>query len=218
MSVTCVASPAAFRGTQGRLRIRKPAVANSLSMSDLNVLLAYTALADRDAFSQLYALTRSRSWAICMRLLRDTAAAEEAMQDAYVKVWNQAAQYRPDLGSAQAWLAALVRNTCLDQLRASRREAQYVVAVPADDTDEPLEIADHRSPEALLEAGMQGRHIDDCLEQLKPRQRDLLASAYILGQSHAEVARERAMPLGTVKTLIRRAVLLLRDCLGEGVR
>lgn len=190
----------------------------ALSMSDLNVLLAYTALADRDAFSQLYALTRDRSWAICLRLLRDRAVAEEAMQDAYVKVWNQAAQYRPDLGSAQGWLTALVRNTCLDYLRAGRREAQHVVALQPDDAGEPLQLADHRSPQALLEAGMQGRHMEDCLEQLQPRQRDLLACAYILGQSHAEVARDRAMPLGTVKTLIRRAVLQLRDCLGEGAR
>jgi RNA polymerase sigma-70 factor (ECF subfamily) len=49
-------------------------------------------------------------------------------------------------------------------------------------------------------------------------QRELLAAAYVLGQSHAEIARERALPLGTVKTLIRRAVLFLRDCLGEGAR
>ncbi len=196
---------------------RRLAPANPF-MSDLNVLLAATALADRTAFSQLYVLTRQRSWAICLRLMRDTAAAEEAMQDAYVKIWNQAGQFRPGLGSAQAWLAAVVRNTCLDHLRDSQREAQHVLSMQSDDADELPEIADHRSPDALLEARVQGRHIEDCLEQLEPRQRDLLASAYILGQSHAEVARERAMPLGTVKTLIRRAVLMLRDCLGEGAR
>jgi RNA polymerase sigma-70 factor (ECF subfamily) len=186
-------------------------------MPDLQSLLAYTALADREAFSQLYAATRSRAWAICLRLLRDTAAAEEAMQDAYVKVWSQAGSYRPHLGSPEAWLSALVRNTCLDHLRASQREAQYVVANPSED-DDPPEIADHRTPEALLEAGMQGQKMQDCLGQLQPRQRELLAAAYVMGQSHAEVARERAMPLGTVKTLIRRAVLALRDCLGEGAR
>lgn len=187
-------------------------------MPDLQSLLAYTALSDRDAFSQLYAATRSRAWAICLRLLRDTAAAEEAMQDAYVKIWNQAAGYRPHLGSPEAWLSALVRNTCLDRLRASKREAQYFVPMQADEDDDPPEIADHRTPEALLEAGLQGRQMEDCLGQLQPRQRELLAAAYVMGQTHAEVARERAMPLGTVKTLIRRAVLLLRDCLGEGAR
>ncbi len=187
-------------------------------MPDLQSLLAYTALADRDAFSQLYAATRSRAWAICLRLLRDTAAAEEAMQDAYVKIWGQAASYRPHLGSPEAWLSALVRNTCLDRLRASKREAQFLVPMQLDADDNPPEIADHRTPEALLEAGFQGQHMEDCLGQLPPRQRDVLAAAYVLGQTHAEVARERALPLGTVKTLIRRAVLLLRDCLGEGAR
>jgi len=186
-------------------------------MPDLQSLLAYTALSDRDAFSQLYAAMRSRAWAICLRLLRDTAAAEEAMQDAYVKIWSQAASYRPHLGSPEVWLAALVRNTCLDRLRANKREAQYLAPARTED-DDPPEIADYRTPEALLEAGLQGQHVEDCLGQLQPRQRDLLAAAYVMGQSHAELAGERAVPLGTVKTLIRRAVLLLRDCLGEGAR
>lgn len=187
-------------------------------MPDLQSLLAYTALADRDAFGQLYAATQNRAWAICLRLLRDRSAAEEAMQDAYVKVWHQAASYRPSLGSPEAWLSALVRNTCLDRLRASKREAQYVVPLQGENDDDLPEIPDHRTPEHLLEAGLQGRQMEDCMGQLQPRQRDLLAAAYVLGQSHAEVARERVMPLGTVKTLIRRAVLFLRDCLGEGPR
>ena len=217
MSVPCAARlPASqqatiWRGARRRLSTR------TTSMPDLQSLLAYTALADRDAFSQLYAATRSRAWAICLRLLRDTAAAEEAMQDAYVKIWSQAASYRPHLGSPEAWLSALVRNTCLDRLRAGKREAQYLVPMQTDADDDPPEIADHRTPEALLEAGLQGRQMEDCLGQLQPRQRDLLAATYVLGQSHAEVARERTLPLGTVKTLIRRAVLALRDCLGEGV-
>ena len=187
-------------------------------MPDLQSLLAYTALADRDAFSQLYAATQSRAWAICLRLLRDRSFAEEAMQDAYVKVWHQAASYRPALGSPEAWISALVRNTCLDRLRANKREAQYVVSLQGDEADDPPEIADDRTPEALLEARLQGQPMEDCLGQLQPRQRELLAAAYVMGQSHAEVARERALPLGTVKTLIRRAVLFLRDCLGEGAR
>ena len=217
----CTARFSASLHAHAWLRAGRWLSTRTASMPDLQSLLAYTALADREAFAQLYAATRSRAWAICLRLLRDTAAAEEAMQDAYVKIWSQAASYRPHLGSAEAWLSALVRNTCLDRLRASKREAQHVLAMqPQGDegNDDPVEIADHRTPEALLEAGLQGQAMEDCLGRLQPRQRDLLAAAYVMGQSHAEVARERAMPLGTVKTLIRRAVLLLRDCLGEGAR
>lgn len=218
MSVRCAARFSASLHAHAWLRTGRRLSTCTASMPDLQSLLAYTALADREAFAQLYAATRSRAWAICLRLLRDTAAAEEAMQDAYVKIWSQAASYRPHLGSAEAWLSALVRNTCLDRLRASKREAQYVVAVPSSDDDDPVEIADHRTPEALLEAGLRGQAMEECLGRLQPRQRDLLAAAYVMGQSHAEVARERAMPLGTVKTLIRRAVLLLRDCLEEGAK
>ncbi len=182
------------------------------SMSDLSALLAYTALADQQAFAELYAQTRMQSWAICLRLLGDRQLAEDAMQDAYVKIWHQAGSYRPHLGDSQAWLATVVRNTCRDRLRGLRRESAHRVDA-SDDHGDPPDVADHRTPEALLAARM-GGDLEDCFEQLAPRQRDLLTAAYVMGQSHGELARERALPMGTVKTLIRRAVLALRDCLG----
>lgn len=179
-------------------------------MTDLPTLLAYTALADQEAFAQLYQRTRARAWAICLRLLRDRQAAEDAMQDAYVKVWNQAATYRPQLGLAEAWLASIVRHTCLDHLRDSRRTASRRVEL--DDVAETAELADPRSPEVLMASRLGGRE-EECIDQLQERQRDLLTAAYVMGQSHAELARERQMPLGTVKTLIRRAIVAVRDCL-----
>jgi RNA polymerase sigma-70 factor (ECF subfamily) len=137
--------------------------------------------------------TRSRCWAICLRLSRDGAQAEDAMQDAYVEVRHQAGSYRPHLGSPESWLATLVRNTCLDRLRPGRREAQHLIDLRTD--DDPPEIADHRMPEALLEASMTVGGVDNCLEQMQPHQRDLLTVTYVMGQSHAEVSQERAMRL-----------------------
>ncbi len=181
-------------------------------MSDLSALLAYTALADHKAFAALFDQTRARSWAICMRLLGDRQLAEDAMQDAYVKIWHQASSYRPHLGDPDAWLATVVRNTCRDALRSLRREGVHRVDAGDEHGNLP-EVADLRTPESLLASRMGGR-MEDCFEQLAPRQRDLLCAAYVMGQSHGELARERSLPLGTVKTLIRRAVLALRDCLG----
>ncbi len=181
-------------------------------MPDLSALLAYTALADQQAFAELYEQTRARSWTICRRMLGDDQLAEDAMQDAYVRIWHQAGSYRPHLGDAQAWLATVVRNVCRDRLRALSREGAHR-SDGADAQGDPPEVADHRTPEAVLDARMRSS-VEDCFEQLAPRQRDLLTAAYVMGQTHGELARERGLPLGTVKTLIRRAVLALRACLG----
>ena len=116
------------------------------------------------------------------------------------------------VGSHQAWLATVVRNTCRDALRSLRRESAHRVDVDGE-SGNPPEVADLRTPERLLESRM-GSRVEDCFEQLAPRQRDLLCAAYVMGQSHGELARERSLPLGTVKTVIRRAVAALRDCLG----
>ena len=190
--------------------MRGPPKCTDPRMPDLQRLLAFSALGDRDAFAQLYEATRRRAWAICLRLLRDPAQAEDAMQDAYVKVWHQARRYRPALGAAEAWLAAVVRNTCLDRIRASRRD-------PAESLDQlPEQAQPHDSapgPEQRLQASLSQRRLQQCFDQLQPRQRELLSDSYILGLSHAELSARRGLALGTVKTLIRRSVLALRECL-----
>lgn len=182
-------------------------------MPDLEKLLAYTALADQQAFAALYQATRRRAWAICLRLLRDPSVAEDAMQDAYVKVWHQAASYRPAQGSAQAWLAAVVRNTCLDKLRALGREPVDSM----DAMDAPVDPADTApGPEQVLERSMSHGTLERCFGALKPQQRELLTQTYVMGHSHRELASQSGIALGTIKTVIRRAVIALRECLGEG--
>ncbi len=183
------------------------------SMVNLEALIAFSALSDREAFARLYAATRPHAWAICLRLLRQREAAEEAMQDAYIKIWHQAAHYRPQLGDARGWLATIVRNTCLDHLRRQRRDDRH--RVDPDPEDAELEGIDPRSPEALLEVSASAS-LDDCMERLDLRQRDLLTESYVLGLSHTELAARRSMPLGSVKTAIRRGLQALRDCLKAG--
>lgn len=180
-------------------------------MPDLEKLLAFTALGDRGAFAELYEATRRRAWAICLRLLRTTDLAEDAMQDAYVKIWHQAASYRPAAGAAEPWLAAIVRNTCLDRLRALRREQTRSLD---DELEHVAEIADPApDPQQRLEASMSQGRLQECFDALKMQQRELLTESYVLGLSHAELSAQRGMALGTVKTVIRRAVLALRECL-----
>ena len=181
-------------------------------MPDLDRLLAFTALGDRDAFARLYDATRRRAWAICLRLLRDPAQAEDAMQDAYVKIWHQATSYRPASGAPESWLAAVVRNTCLDRLRARRREA----ADSLDELPDAAQLADPApGPEQRLQASLSQGRVRECFDALKPQQRELLTDSYVLGLSHSELSLRRGLALGTVKTIIRRSVLALRDCLGQ---
>ena len=180
-------------------------------MPDLEKLLAFSALGDRGAFACLYEATRRRAWAICLRLLRRTDLAEDALQDAYVKIWHLAASYRPSAGSAEAWLAAVVRNTCLDRLRAQQREQAHRL----DDPEQALQVADPRAdPEQQLQASLSQGRLQECFDALKQQQRELLTDAYVLGLSHSELSTRRGMALGTVKTIIRRSVLALRECLG----
>jgi RNA polymerase sigma-70 factor (ECF subfamily) len=182
-------------------------------MPDLEKLLAYTALADQKAFAELYEATRRRGWAICLRLLRDPAQAEDALQDAYVKVWHQASSYRPEQGAAEAWLATVVRNTCLDKLRAKGREPVESI----DAMEVPLDPADAApGPEQLLERSMSHGALARCFDELKPQQRELLTHSYVMGMSHGELAKLTGTALGTIKTIIRRAIITLRECLGEG--
>ena len=183
------------------------------SIPDLEKLLAYSALGDHQAFAAVYDATRRRGWAICLRLLQDRALAEDALQDAYVKVWHQAANYRPTQGAAEAWLATVVRNTCLDKLRALKREP--VESMDAMHT--PLDPVDGApGPEQRLERSLSHGSLDRCFEQLKPQQRELLTHSYVMGLSHGELAARTGMALGTIKTIIRRAILALRACLEEG--
>lgn len=184
----------------------------------LDDLLLRIALGERAAFERFYHATRSRVWAVCLRLLRVRGLAEEAMQDIYVKVWTRAAGFRPDCGVAAAWLSRLARNHCLDMIRAGRRgdapalESMEVEDLESGDAygnapDEALDPSDHA---ARAESA---RDLERCLSRLREADQGLLGTAYRDGLSHSEIAARLGQPLGTVKTRIRRALLALRACL-----
>ena len=183
-------------------------------------LMARVAVGDRNSFKALYQLTSPRLFAMCLRLLRARELAEDALQDAFIKIWNSAASYRPERGTALGWLARIVRNQCLDYLRNRRVETTHRVD-PHGDGDEDLlntlAAADQKSPERLAEAASENERLARCLQALKSQQQELISVAYTEGLSHSELARRFTLPLGTVKTLIRRALLSLKVCLEGGL-
>jgi RNA polymerase sigma-70 factor, ECF subfamily len=176
--------------------------------SEIAGLLAACARQDRHAFQQLYERTAPQLLACLIRMLRNRAQAEDALQDVFVQVWNRAKQFESGRGAAWAWLIAIARYRAID-LR--RRESRHV----ADDGALVEEIADERPPlEAAMAIGQRAtRALAGCLEALQVRQRECIVLAYQGGLTHAEVAAEIGEPLGSVKSWIRRGLAALKRCL-----
>ena len=180
-------------------------------------LVARAALGDRQAFAQVYRLTSAQVLGVVLRILPERGVAEEVTQEVYVTLWQQAGHYDLQRASVMGWLVTMARHRAIDVYR--RRQARPEVALtPHADDEEPPE---HRVPDEaagplqLLEDASEKARIDCCMAQLSQAQRQSIALAYYQGQSQAEVAEQLRQPLGTVKSWIRRGLLLLRDCLGQ---
>jgi RNA polymerase sigma-70 factor (ECF subfamily) len=174
--------------------------------SDLGPLLAAVARGDRAALRAVYERQATRLFGVANAILRDRDAAADALQDAFLKIARRAGQFDPARGSAEAWLAAVVRHAALDMVRARGRE------IPTDDPalgDAPVEA------DALdrVAASAEGRRLRDCLASLEEKNRAGILLAFVHGLSHAQVAARLDLPLGTVKAWIRRGLLRLRECL-----
>jgi len=172
----------------------------------LAALLAAVARGDRPALRAVYQRQSVRLFGIANAILRDRDAAADALQDAFLRVSQRAAQFDPARGEAGAWLAAIVRHAALDLARRRGRE------MPSDDPALGDRAVD---PEALeaVEAAAEGRRLRDCLATLEEKNRRGIVLAFVHGLSHAEVAARLDLPLGTVKSWIRRGLLQLRACL-----
>jgi RNA polymerase sigma-70 factor (ECF subfamily) len=165
---------------------------------------------DRMAMRRLFDSEAPRLMAIAMRLLRDPALAEEAVQDTLVKVWTRAASFEAERGAARAWLTMVLRNTALNILRSERRQD-----LAADGDIEALQdrmAADET--EAVLRSLDPTLRLRICLDLLDERRRHAILLAYVHGYSQGEIAGRTGRPLGTVKAWMRRGLEQLRECVG----
>lgn len=186
------------------------------SNDEVAELLVRCAQADAVAFrglyeqqsSHLYGIALpSHLYGIALRITRQPALASDAVHDAMLQVWRNAARYDPARGNARAWLVSLVRYRALDSIRRIGREvAGDAVPERADPDLGPLDRL------LLTEAGSALQH---CLTNLEPDRRRLVLMAFLDGLTHPEIAACIAQPLGTVKSSIRRALAALRSCLNE---
>jgi RNA polymerase sigma-70 factor (ECF subfamily) len=146
---------------------------------------------------------------IARRMLGRHDLAEDALQDAMVQVWRKAAQFDAQTGSARGWIYAILRNRCLNILRDSKRLS---VLSPAELTT----LQEHRQQVVPTEGWelLAGKsRLRDCLHTLDGHSRHAILLAHVAGFSHAEISTRQDVPLGTIKSLIRRGLLALKECL-----
>lgn len=177
-----------------------------LPSRDIAELILRCALRDRKAFRTLYERTSAKLFGVALRILRDRADAEEAIQEIYIKIWQRADRYVMGDTSPISWLVAVARNHALDIVRARRPISE--------DIDAAVDIADGSpSPEKLTETRQEGARIENCLAKLEPDRADAVRGAYLDGYSYEELAARYAVPINTMRTWLRRSLIRLRECL-----
>lgn len=139
---------------------------------------------------------------VALRIARDKALAEDIVHDAFIRIWQGAASFDPQRGSARGWIFSITRHLALNFVRASGRE----VALDASH-EQALE------PSHAFEFPARTGQVYRCLEQLEPNRRRCLLHAYVDGDSHSEIAQKLGTPLGTVKAWIKRSLAALRECM-----
>ena len=177
-----------------------------MTAQDITKLIVRTSMKDRAAFDMLYQRTSSKLFGVCLRILRDRAEAEEALQDIYVKIWTKADRFAVSDLSPISWLVAIARNHSIDRIRARKQ--------PTVDLDTASEVVDPTpGPEALAVASGERGRVFNCLEELETDRADAVKAAYLSGDSYAELAERFGVPLNTMRTWLRRSLMKLRECL-----
>lgn len=175
----------------------------------LAVLLRGVAARDADAFASLHRATRARLMNVAMMTLRDTSQAEEVLQEAFVRVWCNAASFDDAQSTPMTWLIAIVRNKAIDAFRASRVERQVTCVLD----DQALQVASSSTCEPTQQAHRSAavRALDSRLARLRGAERQALSMAYALDMNHQQIAAALGAPLGTVKAWVRRGARKLRE-------
>ena len=169
---------------------------------------------DEAALARLYDLTLSRVYGVALRILRSADLAEEAVSDVYMQVWRDVARYDDSRGRVLAWLLIIARSRALDVLR--RQDEAFSHPDPYDLVSEPE--AGRGDPHDLLAATRDAATLHTALTAMHPLQRQLLSLAFFKGLSHSEIVDHTGIPLGSVKTHIRRALAVLRASMGADTK
>ena len=180
------------------------APADNATEAQVAAAIARCALGERAALRVIYDIEARRMVGVARRMLRRQDLAEEAVQDAFMRLWRSARTFDPAKGAARSWLYAILRNCALTILRD---ESRFTADEDAADEAAPMtESALTRLPENSA--------LRRCLERLDAQRRAVVVLAYVHGLSHGELAGKLGVPLGTVKSWVRRSLISLQECMG----
>jgi RNA polymerase sigma-70 factor, ECF subfamily len=163
---------------------------------------------DRGALQTVYRLTSAKLFGVALRILGERSEAEDVLQEVYVTVWRKAADFDASRASPMTWLIAIARNRAIDRLRATRRTRNAEPIEAASDIADSAADADQTLMDAQDYARLHG-----CLDELAGRERAALRGAFFDGNTYEDLAGRMKVPLGTMKSWIRRAMIKLKACL-----
>jgi RNA polymerase sigma-70 factor (ECF subfamily) len=179
----------------------------SSGTEELRDALRAVASGDRAAFETLYRRTSAKLFGVCLRILPKRSDAEEVLQETYTTIWRKAASYDAALSSPITWLVMIARSKAIDRARGGDSERTVPIDLAADVADGTITGA------AAAEVDDDRRRLETCMDELEPERRRLVRTAFFDGATYEELSRRGSVPLGTVKSWIRRSLLKLKACL-----
>lgn len=177
------------------------------------LLMGRIAAGDRDAYRDFFDAHAAMVLGVLVRMLRDRAEAEEALQEAFLQLWQQADRYRPERASPRGWLLMIARSRALDRIRSHRSRRQREQEVGSESLR--LGSAEPQPNEALESAELRDQ-VGGALATLPPEQRRCIEMAFFGGLTHRQIAQDLEQPLGTVKSRILMGMNKLRQTLATG--
>jgi RNA polymerase sigma-70 factor (ECF subfamily) len=168
---------------------------------------------DQTAFSALYDRLSGPLYSLAMKMLGDSADAQDALQEVFVQIWSRAGTYDPEKSSVFSWAVLLTRSRAIDRLRARDRRLRVVVGSTADE-NKVAEATDASTVESAADTANkkdEAAHVRSLLNNLPEDQRQVIELAFFGHRTHHEIAAQLGQPLGTVKARIRRGLLKLRE-------
>jgi RNA polymerase sigma-70 factor (ECF subfamily) len=180
---------------------------STAARAQLEAALGRVAAGERTALREVYELTSAKLFGVCLRICSERDAAEDVLQEVYLKVWRSAGRFDASRASPITWLCTIARNSAIDWRRS--------VAPPAHAGLETAQAVADESPDAtaVIEDREQRAKIFECLDGLDERQGRAIRTAFFDGLSYGEIADVMRVPLGTMKSWIRRGLIQLRGCL-----
>ncbi len=176
----------------------------SAGAAELAALLARAADGDTGSFRLFYDRTSAKLFAIVLRILPERGEAEDVVQDVYVTIWRKAAEFDASRASPVTWAATIARNRAIDRLRARGSR-------PTSPLDEAAEVRDTRpAADELIESAGDAARVQAALAALEPRHAAAIRSCYFEGLTYEALAEREGVPVGTLKSWVRRGLLRMR--------